>query len=148
MSAIRSLTAANRKTCARSELCRTDSIESDPSVVILTVRSRAEGGWTAAHKFHHPDASSKGASGGLFRGPFPATQAGASESSVESTTLDVLCPIDPWTLHVLRRTFAHQWQRMGIKIAHTEAALNHVSGTRGGIVGVYQTYNYEAELKD
>ena len=28
------------------------------------------------------------------------------------------------------------------------AALNHVSGTRGGIVGVYQTYNYETELKD
>ena len=37
---------------------------------------------------------------------------------------------------------------MGIKIEHTEAALNHVSGTRGGIVGVYQTYNYETELKD
>ena len=33
-------------------------------------------------------------------------------------------------------------------IEHTEAALNHISGTRGGIVGVYQTYNYEAELKD
>ena len=36
---------------------------------------------------------------------------------------------------------------MGIKIEHTEAALNHISGTRGGIVGVYQTYNYEAEMK-
>ena len=58
-----------------------------PSVVILTVRSRAEGGWIAAHKFHHPGAGSKGASGGLFRVPFPASQAGPSESSVESTTL-------------------------------------------------------------
>jgi integrase len=62
--------------------------------------------------------------------------------------LDKTCPIEPWTLHDLRRTFAHQWQRMGIKIEHTEAALNHISGTRGGIVGVYQTYNYAAELKD
>ena len=68
--------------------------------------------------------------------------------SKQKMALDALCPIDPWTLHDLRRTFAHQWQRMGIKIEHTEAALNHVSGTRGGIVGVYQTYNYEAELKD
>ena len=68
--------------------------------------------------------------------------------SKQKMALDVLCPIDPWTLHDLRRTFAHHWQRMGIKIEHTEAALNHVSGTRGGIVGVYQTYNYETELKD
>jgi hypothetical protein len=35
----------------------------------------------------------------------------------------------------------------GRQIEHTEAALNHISGTHGGIVGVYQTYNYEVELK-
>jgi integrase len=68
--------------------------------------------------------------------------------SKQKTAFDQACPINPWTLHDLRRTFAHQWQRMGIKIEHTEAALNHISGTRGGIVGVYQTYNYEAEMKD
>ncbi len=37
---------------------------------------------------------------------------------------------------------------IGIEIEHTEAALNHISGARGGIVGVYPPYNYEAELKD
>lgn len=68
--------------------------------------------------------------------------------SKQKTEFDKACPINPWTLHDLRRTFAHQWQRMGIKVEHTEAALNHISGTRGGIVGIYQTYNYEAELKD
>ena len=68
--------------------------------------------------------------------------------SKQKTAFDKTCPIEPWTLHDLRRTFAHQWQRLGIKIEHTEAALNHISGTRGGIVGVYQTYNYAAELKD
>ncbi len=68
--------------------------------------------------------------------------------SKQKTAFDEVCPINPWTLHDLRRTFAHQWQRMGIKIEHTEATLNHISGTRGGIVGVYQTYNYETELKD
>jgi integrase len=67
--------------------------------------------------------------------------------SKQKMALDGLCGIDPWTLHDLRRTFAHQWQRLGIKIEHTEAALNHISGTRGGIVGVYQTYNYEIELR-
>lgn len=68
--------------------------------------------------------------------------------SKQKAAFDQAYPIEAWTLHDLRRTFAHQWQRMGIKIEHTEAALNHISGTRGGIVGVYQTYNYEVELKD
>ncbi len=68
--------------------------------------------------------------------------------SKQKAAFDQACPIEAWILHDLRRTFAHQWQRMGIKIEHTEAALNHISGTRGGIVGVYQTYNYEVELKD
>ncbi len=81
---------------------------------------------------------------------FPARQgnevfAGWSKQKI---AFDKACTIEPWTLHDLRHSFAHQWQRMGIKIEHTEAALNHISGTRGGIIGVYQTYNYAAELKD
>jgi len=35
-----------------------------------------------------------------------------------------------------------------VKLEVTEALLNHVSGTRSGIVGVYQTYKYEAEKRD
>jgi integrase len=53
-----------------------------------------------------------------------------------------------WSCHDLRRTMAHNWQRLGIRIEVTEAALNHVSGSRGGIVGVYQTYNYEKEVRE
>jgi hypothetical protein len=29
----------------------------------------------------------------------------------------------------------------------TEAILNHVSGSRGGVVGVYQRHNWDAEKK-
>lgn len=64
----------------------------------------------------------------------------------QKALLDKTCPIAPWTLHDLRRSFAHGWQRLGIKIEHTEAALGHISGKRGGIVRVYQTYNYLPEL--
>jgi len=47
-----------------------------------------------------------------------------------------------WQFHDLRRTLATGCQKLGVKIEVTEAILNHVSGTRKGIVKVYQTYNY------
>lgn len=56
--------------------------------------------------------------------------------------------IEPWRFHDLRRTFASGCQRLGVKLEVTESLLNHVSGTRSGIIGVYQTYKYEAEKRD
>lgn len=53
-----------------------------------------------------------------------------------------------WRLHDLRRTMATGMQRLGIRLEVTEAALNHVSGTRGGIVGVYQRYDWAAEKRE
>lgn len=44
-----------------------------------------------------------------------------------------------WRIHDLRRTFATGLQRIGIRPEVIERALNHVSGTFGGIVGTYQT---------
>jgi len=52
-----------------------------------------------------------------------------------------------WRLHDLRRSFGNGLQRIGIKTEVIESALNHVSGTKSGIVGVYQTYKYEAEVR-
>ncbi len=56
--------------------------------------------------------------------------------------------IAPWTLHDLRRTYATNLQRLSIKLEVIEALLNHVSGTRAGIVGVYQKHRYEAEMRE
>jgi integrase len=62
--------------------------------------------------------------------------------------LDNKCRItEPWTLHDLRRTFATGLQRLGVRLEVTEALLNHVSGTRSGIVGVYQRHNYLEEMR-
>ena len=36
---------------------------------------------------------------------------------------------------------------MGIKLEVTEAVLNHTSGSRGGIVGVYQRHDYADEKR-
>lgn len=60
--------------------------------------------------------------------------------------LDNKTGVSSATLHDLRRTFAHNWQRMGVRLEVTEAALGHV-GSRGGIVGVYQTYDYADEIE-
>lgn len=60
---------------------------------------------------------------------------------------DAECPIDHWTLHDLRRTFATQMGALGVPIHITEKLLNHVSGTMGGIVAVYQLHSYEKEMR-
>jgi len=51
----------------------------------------------------------------------------------------------PWTLHDIRRTVATGFQRLGVRLEVTEAVLNHVSGSRSGIVGVYQRHGWERE---
>jgi integrase len=61
--------------------------------------------------------------------------------------LDAKCKIEPWTLHDLRRTFATNLAALGTPIHVTEKILNHVSGTTGGIVGIYQRHSYMEEMR-
>lgn len=55
--------------------------------------------------------------------------------------------IPRWTFHDLRRTCATGMARLGIPVRVTEAVLNHVSGTGGGIVAVYQRHDYADEKR-
>lgn len=57
-------------------------------------------------------------------------------------------PVPHWTLHDLRRTLATGLQRLGVRLEVTEAVLNHISGSRAGIVGVYQRHNYFEEKRE
>jgi integrase len=56
-------------------------------------------------------------------------------------------PLVPWNVHDLRRTVATGLQRLGVRLEVTEAVLNHTSGTRGGIAGVYQRHDWAAEKR-
>lgn len=56
--------------------------------------------------------------------------------------------LDDWVVHDLRRTLATGCQGTGTALEVTEAVLNHISGSRGGIVGVYQLYEYYDEKAD
>ena len=58
-----------------------------------------------------------------------------------------LGPIERFTLHDLRRTLATGLQRLGVRLEVTEAVLNHVAGTRGGLVGVYQRHHFSDEKR-
>ncbi len=54
----------------------------------------------------------------------------------------------PWRLHDLRRSFATNMQRLDVRFEVTEALLNHVSGSRGGVAGVYQRHDWAGEKRE
>jgi integrase len=54
-------------------------------------------------------------------------------------------PMPEWWIHDLRRTAATGMQRLGMRLEAVEAALGHVSGSRSGVVGVYQRHRFEEE---
>jgi len=56
--------------------------------------------------------------------------------------------IPPWTLHDLRRTAATTMGRLGVEPHVVEAVLNHVSGSKAGVAGIYNLYAYEKEKRD
>ena len=54
-------------------------------------------------------------------------------------------PMPAWRLHDIRRTVATGLQRLGTRLEVIEAVLGHVSGSRAGIVGIYQRHRFEEE---
>ena len=59
----------------------------------------------------------------------------------------LLDDVGAWTLHDLRRTFATNLAALGVRLEVTEKLLNHVSGSFGGIVGIYQRHNFQDEMR-
>jgi len=55
--------------------------------------------------------------------------------------------VRPWRVHDLRRTAATGMADLGVQPHVVEAVLNHVSGTKAGIAGVYNRSPYERETR-
>jgi integrase len=55
--------------------------------------------------------------------------------------------VKPWTLHDLRRTAATGMANLGVQPHVIEAVLNHVSGHKGGVAGIYNRSTYAAEKR-
>ncbi len=56
-------------------------------------------------------------------------------------------PVGPWRFHDLRRTTATGLQRLGVRFEVTEAVLNHLSGAKSGVAGVYQRHDWKDEKR-
>ncbi len=56
-------------------------------------------------------------------------------------------PMPAWRVHDFRRSVATGLQRLGFRLEVIEAVLGHVSGSRGGIVGVYQRHSFDEEKR-
>jgi integrase len=55
--------------------------------------------------------------------------------------------LPPWRLHDLRRTCATGMAEIGVAPHIVEACLNHISGAKAGVAGVYNRAAYAAEKK-
>ena len=53
-----------------------------------------------------------------------------------------------WTPHDLRRTVATRMAELGVQPHIIEAVLNHVSGHKGGVAGIYNRATYEKEKRE
>jgi integrase len=62
--------------------------------------------------------------------------------------LDQRIGIAPWRLHDLRRTCATGMAELGVQPHIIEAVLNHVSGHKAGVAGIYNRARYEGEMRD
>jgi hypothetical protein len=67
--------------------------------------------------------------------------------SKSKLALDAHSGVAAWRLHDIRRTVATGLQRLGVRLEVTESVLNHISGSKAGIVGVYQRHDYADEKR-
>ena len=56
-------------------------------------------------------------------------------------------PIASWTFHDLRRTMASRMAKLGVQLPTVEKLLNHISGTFGGVQGIYQRHDFADEKR-
>jgi integrase len=56
--------------------------------------------------------------------------------------------VAPWILHDLRRTCATGMAELGVQPHIIEAVLNHVSGHKAGVAGIYNRARYERDMRE
>jgi integrase len=67
--------------------------------------------------------------------------------SKAKAALDKVAGVSAWRIHDVRRTVATGLQRLGVRLEVTEAVLGHVSGSRAGVVGIYQRHDWAVEKR-
>jgi integrase len=62
--------------------------------------------------------------------------------------LHAIAKVADWTLHDLRRTVATRMADLGVQPHIIEAVLNHVSGHKSGVAGIYNRATYDKEKRE
>jgi integrase len=74
-------------------------------------------------------------------------EGGFSGISRAKSKLDKASGVADWTLHDLRRTMATRMADLGVQPHIIEPVLNHVSGHKGGVAGIYNRSTYATEKR-
>jgi integrase len=83
---------------------------------------------------------------GIGKGPFSGWS--NSKERLDGRIAEMTgSPLPHWTHHDLRRTAATRMAEIGIQPHIIEAVLNHVSGHKSGVHGIYNLSTYESEKK-
>jgi integrase len=80
---------------------------------------------------------------GSRSGPFQGWS--KAKAALDQRMAALLEPTTPWRLHDIRRTVATRMADLGVLPHVIEAVLNHISGHKAGVAGVYNRATYAAE---
>lgn len=80
-------------------------------------------------------------------GPLFPSGTGATSKAAQRIR-DAMPGVPHWRWHDIRRTVATGMQRIGVRLEVTEAVLNHISGSRSGIAGLYQRHDWADEKRE
>jgi integrase len=78
---------------------------------------------------------------------FGTRRGGFSGWSKAKSQLDAILKIPPWIIHDIRRGVATGMAELGVQPHIIEAILNHVSGHKSGVAGIYNRASYENEKR-
>jgi integrase len=73
---------------------------------------------------------------------------GVSKKRLDQRITKADAPLIHWTVHDLRRTCATGMIELGVQPHIVEAVLNHVSGHRAGVAGIYNRATYDNEKRE
>jgi integrase len=113
-----------------------------PPAALKIVRAASDARFEARH--HHQIAFGRDHLFGLYSGD-GFTNLGVNKQKLERYLGDAVKK--PWHLHDIRRTVATRMADIGVQPHIIEAVLNHYSGHRRGVAGVYNRSPYEREVK-
>jgi integrase len=72
---------------------------------------------------------------------------GVSKQRLDERIAKAGAPLAAWVVHDLRRTVATRMAELGVQPHIVEAVLNHVSGHKAGVAGIYNRATYDREKR-